>query len=86
LWARSSARQFNLGNAELVALARLDDKLAPLPFSDGARNRAPKMTVLQSIEDHLLKTGESLANLPAARTAGVILVCSLVNVISFRSI
>jgi len=86
LWVRSSARQFDFGNAELVALACLDHKLAPLPFSDGARNRAPKTTVLQSSEDHLLKTGESLANLPAARTAGVILVCSLVNVISFRSI
>src|ERR1700730_911998 len=74
----ASARQFVLGDSELVALTRLDHEFAPVPFPDGARNRKPEMTVLQPVKDHLLKTGESLAELRTARAAGVI-VCRFVT-------
>lgn len=69
----SSARQFVLGNGEFIALAGLYDEFAPLSLTDGARNGAAEMTVLQSVEEHLLKTGKSLANLRSARSADVIL-------------
>jgi hypothetical protein len=61
----SLARQFVLGYGEFVALAGFYDEFAPLSLTDRARNGAAEMTMLQSIEDHLLKTGESLANLPS---------------------
>ena len=65
----ASARQFVLGNSELVALTRLDHEFASVPFPDGARNRKPEMTVLQPVKDHLLKTGESLAELRTAQSS-----------------
>ena len=38
----ASARQFFLGDGELVRLAGLDDEFAPVAFPDAARNGAPE--------------------------------------------
>src|SRR3984893_5962805 len=74
----ASARQFVLGDSELVALTRLDHEFAPVPFPDGARNRKPEMTVLQPVKYRLLKTGKSLPDVQTARAVGVIL-CGFVT-------
>ena len=59
----ASARQFFLGDGELVGLAGLDHEFAPVALPDPARNRAPEMTVTQTVEDDLHEAIERLAEL-----------------------
>ena len=59
----ASARQFFLGDRELVRLAGLDDEFAPVALPDAARNRAPEMTVTEPVEDDLHEAIERLTEL-----------------------
>ena len=68
----ASARQFFLGDRELVRFAGLDDEFAPVPLSDAARNRATEMTMTEPIEDNLNEAFDSLAEL---RSTGLHSVC-----------
>ncbi len=58
-----SARQFFLGNVELVRLAGLNDEFAPVTLPDTARNRAPEMTMPETVEDDLNDAVERLTEL-----------------------
>ena len=56
----ASARQFILGNRELVGFALLDDNFAPVSLADDARNRTSEMTVTEPVEYDLNKAFEYL--------------------------
>ena len=65
----ASARQFFLGDVELMRLAGLDDEFAPVSLCDAAGNHAPEMTVTEPVEDDLDEALDRLAELrPTGRT------------------
>ena len=68
----ASARQFILGNRELVRLAGLDEEFAAVSLPDSARNRAPEMTMTETVEDDL---NEAIKGLTELRSAGLPGVC-----------
>src|SRR5688572_18147871 len=77
----SSARQFFLWDVELVRLAGFDDEFTPVTLPDTARNRAPEMTVTETVEDNLHETIERLtelrsAGLPRVRLARFLMHCA----------
>ena len=59
----ASARQFFLGDRELVRLPGLDNEFAPVSLPDAARNYAPEVTMTESVEDDLNKAIERLTEL-----------------------
>ena len=59
----ASARQFFLGDRELVGLAGADHELAPAPLARSRRRSSSrKCPCLQSIDDKLFETIERLAD------------------------
>ena len=74
----ASARQFVLGDRELVALARLDHEFAPVALSRWRWKSRTGNAMLQPVEDDLFETVERLADLRSARAAGVS-VCRFVH-------
>ena len=67
----ASARQFFLGDVELMRLAGLDDEFAPVSLSDAAGNHASEITVTEPVEDDLNEALERLAELRSAGLTGV---------------
>jgi hypothetical protein len=67
----SSARQFFLGDVELVRLAGLDDEFAPVSLSNAARNSAAEVTMTESVEDNLDEAIERLTELRPTGLPGV---------------
>lgn len=63
----ASARQFFLGNSELVRLAGLDDEIAAISFPDAARYRATEVTVSETFEDGLNQPVKRLPKLRSTR-------------------
>jgi hypothetical protein len=66
-----SARQFVLGDCELVGLARLDHEVAPVVLADPAGNGAAEVAMAQTIENDLTNTVERLSKLRTAALDGI---------------
>ena len=69
----ASARQFSLGDVELVGLAGLDDQFAAASLSDATGNHAAEMTVTEPVEDDLDEVLERLAQLRPTGLSGACL-------------
>src|SRR5262249_28878762 len=66
----ASARQFSLGDVELVGLAGLDDAAS---LSDATGNHAAEMTVTEPVEEDLDEVLECLAQLRSTGLSGACL-------------
>jgi hypothetical protein len=63
----ASARQFVLGDGELVGLAGLNDEFASVSPPYAARNRTSEVTMTKPVEDDLKEAFKRLAELRSAR-------------------
>ena len=66
-----SARQFILGDRELVAFTRLDHEVAPVVLADPAGDGAAEVAMAQAVENDLADPIERLAELRPAGPAGI---------------
>lgn len=63
----ASTRQFILGNGVLVRFAGFNNKFAAISFTDLARHRVPKKTMMKPVEEHLSEAFQSRTELRPSR-------------------
>jgi hypothetical protein len=68
----ASARQFFLGDRELVRLPGLDNEFAPVSLPDVTRNCATEVPMTEPVEEHI---SEEFTRLAELRTTGSPSVC-----------